>query len=424
MKKIFVLIAVVTSMFVACSTDEVENTSVMKKQSRYISKAEAQKQVLDILGVTKGSTRADALFEGKTITSSFTRDYTYYLNGKEQTCDMYVFNFGDNDGYAAVASDVRTDQLLVLTNEGKLEENSPSLDELFPPLEFGEEEPDTIDHPDTLLTEPYDVYEDWTVSTVGYSYDFYPSPSGNILLGLGLAKAEWHQFSPFNNYCFTASGAHAPTGCVAVATAMLLSCYEHPTSYGGYTFDWPTIKATPDSIYMSSNAKDQIARLMEVLGRSENLDMTYDVNASTSSILNVPRTLQNLGFTNCGYIIDYNLDHILLEIGFGYPIIVRGQGQNDNYGHTWLIDAYLKRTREIKHYSANGEYLGSNYQTKYYLHCNWGIEQSNNYYTNGFFLNRYFDSDALPAISPSGVVRYENPVARFDNLKMVLDVRW
>ena len=413
MKKIFVLIAVAAGFFIACSTDSIEQQPVLKQQSRYITKEEARKQVLDLLNVTGGSTRSDALFEGKNITSSFTRNYTYYVNGEEQNCDMYVFNFGDNDGYAAILSDVRTDQLLVLTSEGHLDEGETNFDDILPPVcYFNSEVLDTMDHDDTYLSDPYDVYEPWETTVVGYGYYSYPNPTNPSTFcggNFGLTKVHWYQDAPFNVYCPVISGQHAPAGCVATATAMLLSYYEYPSSYNGYSFNWTEMKKYPEAEDLDVTYQNQIARIVEILGRSENLDMNYQIDQSGSNITKIPRTLNNLGFSAYGSVSDYNVDFIRYEINFANPVIVSGKPLNSDDGHAWIIDAYLKRTREIKHYSRYSVYLGSSYQTTYYFHCNWGVRSQH----IGFFLDGYFAYEQNPAITENGVVWNANPIQYF-----------
>jgi len=338
MKNLIVLI-LTTALLGACSAEDT-NHGIPVLQSQYISKADAEKQILSILNTPITNTRAEDLFDRKNITSSFTKDYTYYINGKKQNCDLYVFNIGSNDGYAAIISDIRTDQLLVLTDEGKLDEDDPRLNAIFPPINFLTNEPDTLDH-DSIQLEPYVVYGDWTFTTVGYNNYLYPNPlGGNIMEKFGLTKVHWLQHAPYNTYCPLVDGVPAPTGCVATATAIFLSHFEYPSAYSGYSFNWTGMKQYPDANDLSTTYQNQVARLMEILGRPENLDVNYGSTASSSNLNKVPRTLDNLGFTAPGTFCDYNLDFILYDINFGKPVLVQGKPADGSDGHAWIIDAY------------------------------------------------------------------------------------
>lgn len=430
MKKLLLLISIAILFIIACSTEGGEKQSVAKRQAHFISMDEARSQVIDILNIPSTGSRSNSFFGGKNITSSFTRNYTYYLNGREQNCDMYIFNFGDNEGYAAVLSDVRTDQLLALTTEGRVNEVETDLDALFPPLSFYEmEEPDTIDHGDSLLyPEPFDEYGEWTISTTGYGLYSYPNPNGegNIAANFGMTKVRWHQEAPLNCYCFTDGGQQAVAGCAASALAILLSCYEYPNSYEGYSFNWSEMKRYPEAEDLSSTYQNQVARLMEVLGRSQNLHMNYGITSSGSSLNYVPQTLNNLGFSNTGTVTSYSLNDVINEINAGYPVIVSGKDQDGNNGHAWVIDAYLKRSREVRHYSASGSLVGTSTQTNYYVFCNWGKKLSSNieHNFNGFYLNNYFNPVDMITITGSGVIVNQNPTQYYINdLQMVKSVR-
>lgn len=109
--------------------------------------------------------------------------------------------------------------------------------------------------------------------------------------------------------------------------------------------------------------------------------------------------LQSLGYYYNGMTCAYDLDNVLYDINFGNPVIVQGKPGNDENGHAWIMDAYLRRRREVKHYSAEGGYLYSTYQTRYFLHCLWGMEEyGSSFNHDGFFLNNYFNPGDNPAI--------------------------
>lgn len=66
---------------------------------------------------------------------------------------------------------------------------------------------------------------------------------------------------------------------------------------------------------------------------------------------------------------------------FGWTIATKYSG-----GHRWLAHGLLVRTREIKHYNADGHYESSSYETQYYPLCNWGWGgEDDGYYLSGVF---------------------------------------
>ena len=98
-------------------------------------------------------------------------------------------------------------------------------------------------------------------------------------------------------------------------------------------------------------------------------------------------------------------DFIFRHLHFIWPFLLRMLG-------------YLKRTREIRHYSADSEYLYSTYESKYYLHCNWGLPNQH----IGFFLDGYFHSGVNAPINGNGVLTDE-PVPYFvSEMKMITNV--
>lgn len=185
------------------------------------------------------------------------------------------------------------------------------------------------------------------------------------------------------------------TGCVATACAQLMSIYNFPSQYNGYTFNWNDMTATPSATNCSVQATGQIARLMQQLGLSTNLNMDYGIEESGADPKNIPRTLKNFGYTNGGTLVDYKTDEIVSELIAGYPVLVGGKLEKHQVlgftyydkGHRWLCYGLLKRSRELKVYDSSNHYLRSYEEIEWYPYCNWGWGSSG----DGYYLSNAFD---------------------------------
>lgn len=162
-------------------------------------------------------------------------------------------------------------------------------------------------------------------------------------------------------------GHQAIVGCVPLAVGTIMGYYQWPVSAQGYSYDWDT---------MLSNANDiQWARLFEVLGRFENINVSYgkgyDDSYSTAWCPNLIRTFKNYGYSEP---VRRKMDlEILKEVLTSkMPVIIDGPATgNDAYRHCFIIDGgYTLKVPTI-------------YKITYkeYLHCVWGGSGS-----NGFFL--------------------------------------
>ena len=104
------------------------------------------------------------------------------------------------------------------------------------------------------------------------------TPTGNVVVNLNTAP--WGQRAPFNNLCFTSTGASAATGCVPTAYSILMFHHKWPvaakstTVYHpgtgeahqiGYEYDWDNMISNYSGTYSEAQAA-AVATLMRDFG--------------------------------------------------------------------------------------------------------------------------------------------------------------
>ncbi|MCX4265052.1 MAG: C10 family peptidase, partial [Muribaculaceae bacterium] len=104
----------------------------------------------------------------------------------------------------------------------------------------------------------------------------------------------------------------------------LWGTYKYPNEYAGYIFNWSEMIAKPTATSCTADAQNQIARLMEQLGSSQNLSANYGLNATGAPMHRIPRTLENFGYSNGGSYLPYDTTAVVNELSTGHPVLVEG----------------------------------------------------------------------------------------------------
>jgi hypothetical protein len=338
---------------------------------------------------------------------------------------VYIINFADGEGFAVASGDRRLEvDVFAVTESGNIAAgdsiDNPGLALYFDALNEGFATgaftlPDSLTQADGTRADLYDV---WSYEVRRYY--------GAVL------PIRWHQFWPYNTYCYTTSGKQALVGCVAVAVAQIMfATSPSTTSNGGYTFDWNLIRSDPPSLdphIYNIPIVNMVARLMSQLGAPENLEMKYktfaDGGSGTSSRY-VPRTFANFGYSNVEPLQDYNLNAVLLSLAQGKPVYISGLDSDRGYeGHAWVIDAAWVRQvntcffqpGSYQPYYFTSCYGGvNNFSRTYYVHYNWGwAGEGNGYFYQGVFApsNRYANDNF-------GAPAYNEPHNFFNDVKIV-----
>lgn len=269
----------------------------------------------------------------------------------------YIINFENDGGFAVVPADTRLPQeAYAFSDEGR------------------------ISLADTVYNKPLQLFFDAlpipeTQSVTRAIGDEDAKPPTKMIQEIvpplfTTSVQKWSQTSPFNKYCPVFDDENAPVGCPALAFGMLISHFESPSSYNGYSFPWKAMK--------NGSNNDAVARMLQQVGLEENLDITY-FSSSAAGILDIlffdsmQRVCDNFGYDYSFSIIEENAMNVSLSSGS--PIILFGSGKdplsNQIVGHVWNIDGYGRL--------ANTSNIGAG-SSVYYYHCVWGWEGKSNGY--------------------------------------------
>ena len=197
-----------------------------------------------------------------------------------------------------------------------------------------------------------------------------------------LMTTTWNQDNPYNMYCpqYDNYGNKCPTGCLATALAQVM-CYHgnykktgqstttlkaipaYQTSTMKYnilekpirTFDWTKMTGTVPS---TSEAKEEVARLMEYIGSGVKID--YRQGGTGGSVSYIPSLVTDVfGYDSkvrVAYRNNYSdyewLNMMYHELSVNGPVMYSGQATNG--GHGFVLDGYKYE---------NNEHL---------FHINWG----------------------------------------------------
>ena len=409
-KFILILTAIITA--VSC-TEKPDAPSIFPEHndsdSMYVmSLNEAQELLEQILNDMPTETKSGQQTAKRTISYAYsTSSPSETKAGEEAEPYVHIFNFDDNGGFAIMSADKRVPPLLALTFDGEL---SPDTEVSNPGLIH-------------FLANAERYYISKTSLGAGDNGDIvvfffffikYSHVDKFIYdMNYGHCQVQWGQGDPYNRYCPYINGKPTFTGCVATAVAQLMSVYRYPASYNGYNFNWPLMNTLTNIPNPDPNAESQVARLMQQLGLSHNLDMGYGVNGSGASPYNVPRTLENFGYSDGGTLVDYSTTDVVNELSAGYYVLLRGNDgrittnkilgvpiNNISYsysgGHHWLAHGLMKEKHTVDTYLCvdinEFEYVSSEVKNYWYILCNWGWDGSD----DGYYLSEVFDPNNGP----------------------------
>ena len=399
----FLILAIVICTNVKCADDAIYEPESQARDSvkemmggkltHEVTQAEARENLEKLLLEMKNpSTRGGDAMQLPPITSVYTRGKAALATRAGEVGPYFhIFNFGDNEGFAIMSGDDRVEPLLALTFKG----------ELTPETE--------IDNPGFELA--YSKMEEYyiarigadTIPSIGFDDPILPRDTINLEIPVrcteedtliyhnmdyGYCPVKWGQDSPYNKYCYTEDNKIAKTGCAATAVAQLMCIYSYPNSYNGYTFDWAEMRNSSPN----ETGTDQIARLMQQLGLSNNLDMEYGVNSSGAFPSRVSSTLRNFGYANGGHAEAYDSSQIINELMLGCPVLL--YGYDGDGGHIWLGHGLIEHRNNVKWYNEVDEVvITQSLFQGYYILYNWGWDGNH----DGYFLSGIFDAYSEPA---------------------------
>lgn len=334
------------------------------------------------------------------------------LRSKDTDSDslIYVFNFADNQGFAIVSADDRIQsQVLAFVDEGSLEENidDPGMSIFLENLEsYAENSISDFekckDSLKNIAEANYVVLENVNPATRASYTTSTTITKVSEKTKKPLLAVTWGQGYPYNLFtpykgCEKYKNGRTPTGCVATATAQIMSYWKFPKTVGSYTFEWDKMTESPES---NENNQVNIAQLMFIAGLGSGIDYEdYDCDGSGTMPENACNWLETIGYKK-GFSSQFNNDYVITALDMNCPLLADGYrnkttvlGINIKFtkGHCWVIDGYkcIKNKIEYKTIdNATGAYVSAvSYSDTYFLHNNWGWEG----YGNGYFLSGVFD---------------------------------
>lgn len=397
MKKIY-LIALIGVLF-SCKFDDAPLESQAKPESDvsdYVisledAKTELEDILIDLTMFTRSEQSDERIVEyaysvGAPLSTKAEDDIEPYL---------HIFNFEEDQGFAIMSGDERVAHLLALTFKGELKQgeeiDNPGLAFFLDKLASyynSEIKRNSITNPGGLVIDPGSTVKNGTWKTITFEMNY------------GNCKVKWGQRSPYNNYCPFIEGTtrRTVTGCVATAVAQLMSVFSYPDVYNNYYFDWENMNkfvSTTNNSGSSLSAKSQIARLMQQLGLSNNLDMDYG-ETSSAPTSNIPRTLRNFGFIYGGVVRRYSTEDVVNELKSGFPAIFVGYSKrtengNGTYhysnGHCWLAHGLMAREYTVSTFKGE-KLVNTDVKNYWYPLCNLGWNGT----ADGYYLSEVFDA--------------------------------
>lgn len=290
---------------------------------------------------------------------------------------MYAINFSDNQGFALVAADKRTEPILAIVDEGNFDVDSLDEDSDEGLLSF-------VSYAVNMEISDIEQYSSTQSSTTKKDNYTITSKTTPIL------HTNWSQTAPYGTYC-----PNSIAGCVVIATAQILSHYQTVGSVswsyngasGSATLHWSDIISECDQNFgqlkSNSTSANEVAHLVRYLGNAMGAD--YKSKSTSIGESKAIDWFNKWGGLNASSLKTYNESAIINAIKSGYPVYGRGNSGKKKVlgirvgwkgGHAWVYDGVMTASKNGKSYN--------------FIHCNWGWGGRN----NGYYLSRTFDTNA------------------------------
>lgn len=296
---------------------------------------------------------------------------------------LYAVNFSDNNGYALVGADKRTEPIFGITDNGSFSTEDIAAN------------PNFAFFLDLALGKAYyDIKKDSVKIADTRAIGDY----GNLFLAKYQLVTKWDQVSPYNQYC---PGPY--TGCVAVALSQILSRFpvigrvnwQDNFSSGSAILHWNKILTdcmkNDGKLLSSSQSASEVAHLMRYIGVV--LEAKYKDDGTSMESKDAINWINKWTSLKATGLKDYNSNAILMAANtFSNKIVyMRGNTGRKKFlgitikytsGHAWVADGAFSATRK-----SDGQFVNL-------FHFNWGHGGD----SNGYFLANVFDK-SNPAIN-------------------------
>ena len=392
MKKKLISYAVVALVLTACNSEEPitptnQVNDAMGANPYRVSLTDALKNADALLGEL-GEDEVTRSVERKVESVEYySRPGTRSLGGDTL---LYLVNYADDAGFALLSADSRLRPIYAISDEGSMSFSDTTYNKGLALFARGVEAeirgivvppPIPLDSIDTGLDPDFPIYVREIYSKV--------SPL------LSVKQRNWHQYTPYNNYCKTTDNFPAYAGCAAIAVGQVMSYYSYPTIYGGEYFPWDEMN--------DGNNYDKLAKFIRILGNPSCLNISYmpvfnEYKLGSEALIdNIRRTFINMGYNDPGNLRNFSGQEIrnilycsLTNQDDGGPVIVTGFNNNPRVlGHAWVIDGYVQ-------YKVSGV-VETPILEDTLFHCVWGWAYYNGYaiYDEGLCNGYFYWSDGF-----------------------------
>ena len=427
-KKFYLLVTVLfMNVFSGCKEDIEENETVDSAKQESVEGLNlralySENHVIPVSEASEIALKASEMFAGESTRANYliprtiesigiygrTNPSTRSASANEDTL-VYVFNFEDNRGFAIVSADDRIPtRLLAYVDEGALENDVDNpglqyaLEQMQDYVEF------SVDYFENKKDSLLAVAEKNSFAVDAKSVETRAIYTGTAYVLLSertigpLLKVTWDQNYPYNMYVDKSctydddNGGKAYAGCVATATAQVMSYWKFPSTLNQYAMNWNSMCSTSE---IAPTNKSNIARLMREIGRELNMDYGCDGSSAKSS--DAYNLLGRLGYAKA-FSKGFTSTDVRNAIELRRPLLARGCAIKTTTGklwwkkthysdcHAWVIDGCKTLHYRQENYrlnTSNGEYTSTfSFCDEYYFHHNWGWGgNGNGYFAAGCF---------------------------------------
>lgn len=403
----WILLIIFSFLISACSNNDEEEMYISIVESKgsaldyCISYEEALAYVQSFFSTLEKGTRTNShrvVSNYKIIDlRSLTRSNTTEPSG------FYLFNFTNNNGFALVSTDRRTNSIYAYSLDGNINYEDACANSGFGVFmenaaHFYQKEidsysfsapehpliPDTMDQ--SILRLIIEEYE-------GHNYYVEYGPNEIVNQEGPLISVKWEQLWPYNYYCGTntsrSHGYRNAVGCGPLAAGQIMSYYQHPIYIHSQNLDWPSILSASsyNEAYTTSESIStgalKTAYLLHEIGLSSSAVYGYE---TSTTIANIARAFNDFCYSYKGP-TSFGQDKVVSSIHNNQPVFASGKKSNGE-GHGWVIDGVYnyqyKKTYYYTYYPHDkykSEYINNPYK---YYHCKWGSNTADTWCLNTF----------------------------------------
>lgn len=402
MKKIkFTFCFTILLSLLACTTDiedAITDSNSDQNQPTVVTQNISQDEALEIsqkvlkrASKTRGHSTTNPKFE-------------FVLNdAKTRACGLtlpdtlaYIINYPNDNGFVIVSSVRRVYPVLAFSDKGHFSFNNE-----IAKYNFIDNIGSYIGNADSSAT--------YYVDDMDFDGCYTVQPAVKTCLSQG---------NPWDKYVIKEHPG-CPVGCVAVATALVLSYSTPELTYHGSKFYFKSIMEAinrePDEdadenyadisklyndwdnidqpTYTYEQATDSMAKLLYFIGKD--LNISYNPDGSSAYSIDAYNLCEKItGKIESGF-ASFNINEIVCCLKNNCIVYVRGRDYNKKEGHAWISDGcYFCTKNGIYSGSNNMTYPGTNSDTNIltkediidgtaYIHCDWGWGGNCNGYYSG-----------------------------------------